>query len=271
VSLRNRWFQYNVPRPNARLRLFCFPYAGGGANIYRTWVARAPTSIDVLPIQLPGRFTRLGEAAHTDLNTLVTRLADELAGEFTHSFALFGHSMGALIAFELTRTLVRRGARLPRRLFVSARKAPHVPDPRRILHDLPEAEFLKELTRLQGTPPEVLAHPELRALALPLLRADFQLCETYQYVPSAPLGVPITSFAGVRDEDCPPDQVAAWRELTESDFQPHTCDGDHFFIHQVGDFVSGTVFGAAQRDLDATRVSRASTQSGLLLNGSRSR
>jgi medium-chain acyl-[acyl-carrier-protein] hydrolase len=223
--------------------------------------------MDVLPVQLPGRFTRLREAVYTDLKPLVLRIADELADEFTQPFSLFGHSMGALIAFELSRELVKRGQRPPLRLFVSARRAPQLPDLRPPMHHLPEPEFIQAVTRLQGTPREVLEHPELMALALPLLRAEFQLCETYQYVPAPPLAVPITAFAGLRDDDCPPSVVAAWSAQTDAEFQAHTCDGDHFFVQQLDEFVFSTVFEVSRRDLNGARGGLPNAQRGPALGG----
>lgn len=251
MTSNNAWFPYSVPRPNARVRLFCFPYAGGGARIYRGWVDRAPAVIEVVPVQLPGRFNRIREAGYTDVKELVRRIVADLAGSWDKPFAFFGHSMGALIAFELARALVQGGERPPLRLFLSARRAPQLPDAREPMHQLPEAEFIKAIIRLKGTPREVLEHPELMQLAIPVLRADFQLCETYSYVPGPPLEIPITTFAALGDEDCLPEVVAPWRELSTGACQAHTVDGDHFFLHPQEELIAGKVFDALTRDLGA--------------------
>lgn len=254
-SLTKKWFQYRVPRASAAVRVFCFPYAGGSATIYRQWVRRAPSFIEVLPVQLPGRFTRLREAPFTSMQPLVQQLADELASELTRPFAFFGHSMGAHIAFELTRELAQRERRLPSRLFVSARRAPQLPDTRPPTYDLPEQQFLDEVTKLKGTPLEILQHPDLLALVMPVLRADMQICETYRFAEGPPISTPITAFAGLQDERCPSSVVEPWREQTLGGFQLFECEGDHFFIHEYEEFVVRKVIEVLSKDLSASSSS----------------
>jgi medium-chain acyl-[acyl-carrier-protein] hydrolase len=225
-----RWLAHHQPRPLADVRLFCFPYAGGSALVYRGWAAQLPSSIEVCPVQLPGRFNRAGEPALRSATELVRLLATELAPELDKPFAFFGHSMGAFIAFELARLLERQRGLSPRHLFASGRRAPQLPEANpRQTSDLGDAEFVAELRRLQGTPKEVLDNPELMELAMPLLRADFKLCERYEFAPGPLLRCPVTAFGGLQDLEVG-DAVAGWRAQTTGPFALHMLPGDHFFI-----------------------------------------
>jgi medium-chain acyl-[acyl-carrier-protein] hydrolase len=211
--------------------LFCFPYAGGAASIYRGWTGKVAPGIEVCPVQLPGRGNRLKEPPFKRIEPLLEEVADALSPYLEGSFAFFGHSMGALISFELTRFLRRENRPTPIHLFLSGRPAPQKLRKHDRTYDLPETEFIEELRRLKGTPQEVLAHPELMDMLSPILRADFELCETYQYVPEPPLSCPITAFAGLLDEDATREQMEGWREHTSEAFTLRMFPGDHFFLH----------------------------------------
>lgn len=228
----DHWVVKPRPNPETKLRLFCFPYSGGGAHIFRMWANKLPALVEVCPIELPGRGTRLKEPLFTHLPPLVEALVQSLEKHLDKPFAFFGHSMGGLISFELARSLRRQHIPGPVHLFVSGRSAPQLPlEPP--MHLLPEAEFMNELRRLNGTPKEVLEHEELMQLMLPILRADFTICETYDYGPEPPLDCPITAFGGFRDESVTPDRVEAWREQTRATFLVHMLSGDHFFLHSA--------------------------------------
>jgi medium-chain acyl-[acyl-carrier-protein] hydrolase len=147
-------------------------------------------------------------------------------------FAFFGHSMGALISFELARRLRSERNLLPLQLSVSGCPAPNLPRKREPIHDLPEAEFIQELRRLNGTPSELLDDPELMQFIVPVIRADFELCETYQYSGEPPLACPISAFGGLEDDQAGQDELEAWREQTTSLFRIHLFPGDHFYLHE---------------------------------------
>lgn len=212
--------------------LFCFPYAGGGGSIFFRWKSDLSASIQICPIQLPGRESRIGEQPFDNVASLIPDLADCLDPYLNQSFAFFGHSMGALIAYELARELRRREKPLPIHLFVSGRRAPQIPSKKTPIHRLPDADFLEELRILEGTPEEVLANAELIQLVLPALRADFALCETYRYQSEEPFDFPITAFAGIQDADTPIDDIDEWRTQTRSSFILHKFPGNHFFLHE---------------------------------------
>jgi len=225
------WIACRKPSPRARLRLFCFPYAGGGALIFRTWQDSLPAEVEVCPVQLPGRGTRLMEPPFTRLSPLIQALAQALFPLLDKPFAFFGHSLGALVSFELARQLRRQYDVHPVRLFVSAGYAPQLPHLRSPLHTLPEGDFLTELRRLNGIPRAVLEHEELMQMALPILRADFAVYETSAYSTELPLNCPISTFGGLRDRTVSQSDLDAWREQTSGSFSLQMFPGDHFFLN----------------------------------------
>lgn len=240
-----RWLAYREPNPRARMRMFCFPYAGGGASIYRGWGASLPADIEVCPVQLPGRESRMREAPFTRSEPMIQALVEGLQPYMNLPFVFFGHSMGAAIGFELARELRRRGQAQPAHLFVSGRRAPQTPAREEPIYGLPEPEFLIKLRELNGTPEEVLQHEELMKLLIPLLRADFEVNETYAYTPEEPFDFGLSAFGGLGDEDVTRDDVAAWQEHTSGRFRMRMLPGDHFFLHGSKDMV----LEAVSRDL----------------------
>jgi len=228
-------------RPAAALRLICFPYAGGGTAIYNAWLDAMPEWIEVCPVKLPGREDRLFDPPHTSLDELPAVLANELAAFTTLPFAFFGHSMGAIIAYELARYLRRRQLPLPVHLLISGHRAPQLPDMRPQIYHLPDAQFIARLSDMNGTPREVVEHRELMEMLLPTLRADFTLCDTYTYVPDAPLECPIAALSGTDDAIANPEQMEPWRDQTSAAFNLHTFSGGHFFLNTLQQSVIKTV------------------------------
>jgi medium-chain acyl-[acyl-carrier-protein] hydrolase len=217
--------------PQARLRLFCFPYAGSGAASFYQWSKELPPEIQVCPIQLPGRESRLAVTPYTRLFPLVKELAQALIPYMDVPFAFFGHSMGSMIGFELARELRRRDECGPRHLFISACRAPQIPDPARPLHQLSESQFVREFSqRYNSIPPVVLQNDELLKLFLPVLKADMAIVETYVYMDEEPLACPISAFGGLSDPEATRDDLEAWRALTRGAFTLRMLEGDHFFL-----------------------------------------
>ncbi len=225
--------------------MFCFPYAGGGASVYRGWGASLPADVEVCPVQLPGRESRMREAPIERSEALTPAVTDALQPYLDLPFVFFGHSMGAALGFEISRELRQRGQALPLHLFVSGRRAPQLPAREEPIWNLPEPEFLIKLRELNGTPEEVLRHEELMRLLIPILRADFQVNETYEYVPEEPFDFGISAFGGLGDVDVTRDDVAAWQEQTRGRFRMRMLPGDHFFINNSKDLV----LEAVSRDL----------------------
>lgn len=227
----NPWLACPKPNPGAAVRLFCFPYSGAAASIYYPWAEMLPPSIEVCPVQLPGHGTRLREPLATRLTPQVEALAAGLAPACDRPFAFFGHSMGALLSFELARHLRRQGKPGPIHLFVSGHGAPHLPDRNPPLHQLPDDQFVAKLRELNGTPEEVLRHAELLQLLTPILRADFAVCETYVYQPEPPLDCPISAYGGLGDGYVNREELAAWQEQTTGRFSLRMFPGDHFYLN----------------------------------------
>lgn len=232
-------------RPAApAVRLFCLPYAAGGASTYAPWLTSFSGEVDVCPVELPGRQTRSRDSAFSRVGPLVDAIATGLAGEFGIPYALFGHSMGALVAFELARELRRRGVAGPSVLFVSGGRAPQLPREHSPVHDQPDGVVLAKLRSLGALPAEICDEPELVELLMPTIRADLTLCETYEYRPEPPLACPIVAFAGDDDREVPPARVDPWREQTSSGFLRHVLPGGHFFLHSSQAAVLDAVYAA---------------------------
>jgi medium-chain acyl-[acyl-carrier-protein] hydrolase len=226
----NPWVSQLRPNPRASLRLFCFPYAGGGAAPYRPWADVLPRNVEVCPIQLPGREMRIKQTAFSDVFALVDALVSNIVPLLDRPFALFGHSMGALVAFELTRRLMHDRHPLPERLFVSARVAPSVQLKFAPIHKLPDDELIREIVKLNGTDKDVVGQTELMKLILPTLRADLALHEEYRYSAGPLLECPIVAFGGLQDFKVDAEDLDAWRNHTSGPFTKRMLAGDHFFI-----------------------------------------
>lgn len=215
--------------PRAALRVLCFPFAGGGASVFRTWPAQLPPDVEVLAVEMPGRETRLRDPLIERRSALVTALADAVIPEVQGPVAIYGHSLGALIGFDLVRELRRRSLPGPVHLFVSGRRAPQLPEPSP-MHQLPEPEFLARLRRLGGISDLVLRDPDLVAYFLPMLRADISLNEIEPYRDEPPLACPITALGGASDERASLAELDAWHAQTSAAFEREIFPGGHFFI-----------------------------------------
>lgn len=228
------WIICPTPNPHACMRLFCLPYAGGGASTFHTWSSHLPQSIEVCRIQLPGRENRLREPPFSQISPLVEVLAQVIEPYLRMPYVFFGHSVGALVAFELARQL-RRSYRLrPACLFVSGRRAPQIPDREPPIHRLPDAEFVQELgRRYDGVPEAVRQDAELMNVLRPMLRADIAIDETYVYADGEPLDSPMSAFGGLQDPKVSHDDLAAWCNQTRSTFTQRMFPGNHFFLQSA--------------------------------------
>ncbi|GIH21402.1 thioesterase II family protein [Rugosimonospora africana] len=241
-------------RENPQYRLFCFPHAGAGVSTFASWPALLPRSIEVVAVQLPGREDRIRETAFADIKPLIRILALSLAPHLHGRFAFFGHSGGALMAFELARALSRGHAVQPAMLIVSGQSAPDLSPSAEPIHHLPDAEFIGALREIGGTTRMVVDDPDLMAVLLPALRADFTLLETYGYEPGPQLDMPIVAFGGRHDRRVPDETVDPWRRHTAGHFATQLFDGDHFYLaarpdevtHRLADLLTGAGVSAEQ-------------------------
>jgi medium-chain acyl-[acyl-carrier-protein] hydrolase len=236
--------QYTPFRPNpaARVRLFCFPYAGGGVAIFYRWAAVLPPEIHVCPVALPGRESRIQETPVTRIAPLVDTLTHALAPYLDLPCAFFGHSMGALIAFELARSLGARGSGAPSRLFVAAYRAPQLARRQPPIHHLGREALFRELQRrYDGIPSAILQDDTLSVLFARVLQADMEIIETYAYVPGEPLRCPLSAFGGLEDAEVPREDLGLWREQTSGSFKLRMLPGGHFFLGDAREPLLGAI------------------------------
>jgi medium-chain acyl-[acyl-carrier-protein] hydrolase len=244
------WVVRPEPKPTARLRLFCFPYAGAGASLFLRWPEALPPFVEVCAVQLPGRENRLGESAFSRMHDLVHTLASVLSAHLTTPFVLFGHSLGAFIAFELARRLRDLDLPEPVHLIASGQRAPQVPDSLPAVGHLSDREFILEMVRRYDAIPQVvLESPKMMEVVLPLLRADVLMLETYTYRKAPPLACPITCLGGLGDNESTTDDLVPWREQTTGPFSVEMFPGGHFFMESARESVLRVLSVVAERSL----------------------
>jgi surfactin synthase thioesterase subunit len=212
--------------------MFCFPYAGGGAAIYRGWENFVPPGVEIFAVQPPGRGSRFREPPIDRMESLLATVATAMEPFLDLPVVLFGHSVGGFASFEMAHRLRAQFSVNVKHLFVSGARGPQLKRNRHNIHDLPEEEFLTELKTLNGTPPEVLENPELMRMISRTLRADFAIAETYRVSEQRPpLNCPITVFGGLDDTLAAREDLEAWKVHTTNSFDLWHLPGDHFFIH----------------------------------------
>jgi surfactin synthase thioesterase subunit len=229
----SRWIPLLARTQPGALPLFCLPHAGAGTSAFRTWPDGLP-GVAVLPIQPPGRESRLREAPYERMGPLVAELAAIMLGVAgSRPYAVYGHSLGALVAFETLREIRRRGGLEPVHLFVSGCVAPQytgIDGPPLAAAPLPA--LVRKLRELGGTPEWLLSDPTVLEMILPAVRADLSVKESYTYRPEQPLDVPITVIASTSDPQAPRELQDLWRDQTTAAFRLHTLTGGHFAVFE---------------------------------------
>lgn len=229
-NMKSAWFANVQTQRDATLRLFCFPYAGGNTGIFHNWSHDLPFAVEIYPVQLPGRMQRTRESLITSMDQLIPALEEAILPVLDRNFAFYGHSMGALIAFELARTLMAKHGLEPKHLLVSGRKAPQLVDNISATQGLSDEEFIQHVRRLNGTPAKVFDNPEMLHFLLPVLRADFELVQSHRFRDGQKLSCPIKAFGGLSDQHVPKNSILPWGQTTTGKFSVAMMPGDHFFI-----------------------------------------
>lgn len=219
-----------VDRPNARVRLFCFTFAGSSAQIFHGWNEHVPEWLEVSGFELPGHGARLAESPIDNQDGAATEIADALEPYLDRPYALFGHCLGAAQAYEATRVLRERGKAQPVRLFSSGARGPHLGIPIADVESMEDDEFIEHMHKAYSAPIEFLRHPEMRPLFLPMVRADARMTQNYRYTPGPPVSYPITAMAGETDPDVQMEHLEGWRQHTTAGVTTRIYPGNHFFF-----------------------------------------
>jgi medium-chain acyl-[acyl-carrier-protein] hydrolase len=220
----------NKNQLKSKVRLFCFPYSGANATIYSSWADSLPGSIEICAIQYPGHGNRIGDRLRYHVDDLIESILPDVTTRLDIPYAFFGHSLGALVGYEISKKLPTQGSLV--HVFVSAHRAPQIPDPNPTLHNLDDLTFLDRIVKLGGMEKELIQSKELVEIILPILKADFTICENYQFQDKYILDCPVSVFGGLEDLYISRNDLLAWKELTSRAFSLRMFPGDHFFIRK---------------------------------------
>jgi surfactin synthase thioesterase subunit len=224
----NKWFVIPKPNPKAKLRIFCFPYAGGNVASFYPWVDRLNSDAELVLVHLPGRTSRIFEESYSSMDDLINELIKIMPCLLDKPYVLFGHSLGSRVAFELVNRFTELNIKLPVHFIASGSGAPSEKCKDKVTYNLSDEEFIGELDRLGGTPKELLANKELLEICLPSLRGDFQIAETYQFKDKVVFNIPLSILGG--SDDLEYDKLILWEQFFQAPASISIIPGGHFFI-----------------------------------------
>lgn len=231
---KTKWFPYGAnTNSKCKIQVFCFYFAGGSSSVFKQWVG-ASKEIAFIPVELPGRGMRIGEPGMERIEEVVGDIIPMIYEVARPPFSFFGHSMGAMIAFQTAWQLHSHHMLIPEMLIVAGRHAPHRPDPSRLNSKMNDDELINELKRLNGTPGEILDNPEMIRFLIPIIRSDLKLHESFKYTGQT-LQIPIYAHCGHLDYEADKKIMGYWKEVTDGPFQIEEFQGDHFFVQSLGE------------------------------------
>lgn len=226
-----RWFRTLKGQSQPRLRLLCFPHAGGAASFFRFWVPLMPDDIELLAVRYPGREDRIRDPFPDSMEDLLEPLADACSALDDAPLVMFGHSMGAAIAYETSLRLQKKYGMKTAHLFVSGREGPGREAPS-ALAEAPTSDLIGEVSRLGGTDAQVIADPDLQDLLLPAIRADYRILEEHTPTAGTTLDAPVVAYYGASDPDLDAESVSAWANVPRSEFDMRVFEGGHFYLSE---------------------------------------
>ena len=235
--MNKKWLFFHKVNPKAKFRIFLFPYAGGGASTYLSWLERFPDNFEIATVNPPGRGNRINEPPLENMTEMVEGLIACMAAHLDKPFAFFGHSFGASFAYEVVFQLRKRGFNLPVHFFASGRRAPHLPPRRPPWHNLPDKEFREEIEKLNGMPPRILKNDELMEIFTPILRADVKVANEYRREPEELLSFGVSVLGGTQDVSIRKEDIGQWQAHFSQPIDLRMFDGTHFFIEEKKDEV----------------------------------
>ncbi|PEW16212.1 thioesterase II family protein [Bacillus cereus] len=215
------------------MRLFCFHYAGGSASNFKKWANKLPEQVEVIAVQLPGRENRIMEKPFNNIQSIICELAVEILPLLDKPYVFFGHSMGALLSYEMSWYLKENFSTSPEKLIISSFRAPHLSPITNNIHDLSVPIFIEKLREMGGTSEEILSNQELMELIIPTIRADFEVCEKYVYKERNKLNCPIVAYGGTEDSRVRLEHLKQWEKHTSKAFKIQMLPGNHFYLKDV--------------------------------------
>lgn len=234
-----------------KLRLFCLPYAGGSATIYNRWKNKVINNIIIMPVELQGRGKRFLEPLYSSVEQAATDIFNYIINEVDEEeYAIFGHSMGCLLSYEVARKIKESGFKEPIHIFFSGKEPPHIKERGKTLHTLPDEEFISEIYKKGGMPKEIFENKEILKIFTPILKADFKIIETYAFKPDInKLNYNISVLNGSKDDEISHERIMEWKLYTNKECNIYEFDGGHFFIMDKEDEVLKLIGSTLQSEL----------------------
>ncbi|MFQ3243617.1 MAG: surfactin synthase thioesterase subunit [Arenicella sp.] len=242
----NQWLPKLNAMPSSKARLFCFAFAGGGASVYSPWQSLLGDHIEVCPIQLPGREERIRETCLTSIDDVLDQLMPLMTSSLDKPFLVYGHSLGAHIAYAFIDRIKREFGKSPQAFLVGAQRSPDIPYPYPSVLGATQQQLHQVLSKFDGMTARVMQSEELMELMMPVIKADLQLCESLQYCGELALDGPVIAFRGTRDRAISAACMAGWSQHSKNQYQYEEVDGDHFFLKTHGNHVVEKIRHLAQ-------------------------